>query len=157
MQYPTDCEEQKEDFRRRKIALSAERWHELSFVNREVNQDITPEQKVGGILTARWLVSPRVGDCSDYAVTKRHMLLANGWPSRSLLLAEVVTNWGEHHLVLVVRLSDMDVVLDNLDANVWPATMTSYEWVRMESPHNPKFWSAVKAATTVSRITMLGH
>lgn len=157
MQYPTDCQVQKEDFRRRNIALTAERWLELSVVNREVNRDITPERNEGGLLTERWLVSPRAGDCNDYAVTKRHMLLAGGWPSRSLLLAEVVTSWGEHHLVLVVRFENADVVLDNLNANIRPASVTRYEWVRIESPHDPKFWSTVKVESIVSRVAMLGE
>ena len=51
-------------------------------------------------------------------MTKRHELMARGWPARSLLLAEVVTNWGEHHLVLVVRTRTADLVLDNLDADI---------------------------------------
>jgi predicted transglutaminase-like cysteine proteinase len=45
---------------------------------------------------------PSSGDCNDYAVTRRHDLIARGWPARSLLLAEVITSWGEHHLVVVV-------------------------------------------------------
>lgn len=29
----------------------------------------------------------------------------HSWPSRALLLAEVVIPWGEHHLILIVRLA----------------------------------------------------
>ena len=43
-----------------------------------------------------------------------------GWPSRALLLAEVVTRWGEHHLVLVVRTRTGDFVADNLYPGVRP-------------------------------------
>jgi predicted transglutaminase-like cysteine proteinase len=91
-------------------------------------------------LAEEWLVSPKYGDCNDYAVTKRHELLALGWPSRTLLLSEVATSWGEHHLVLVVRTAGGDVVLDNLNANVYPVSKARYEWVRIQSPLNPKFW-----------------
>jgi predicted transglutaminase-like cysteine proteinase len=41
-------------------------------------------------------------------------LLARGWPSRSLLLSEVVIPTGEHHQLLVVRVKNGDLVLDNL-------------------------------------------
>jgi Bacterial transglutaminase-like cysteine proteinase BTLCP len=64
------------DFRRRNIILTEQRWTELTTVNREVNRDIIPQRNLGGILTEKWLVSPRSGDCHDYAVTKRHDLLA---------------------------------------------------------------------------------
>ena len=126
----------------------------MTTVNREVNRDIIPQRNLGGILTEKWLVSPRSGDCHDYAVTKRHDLLARGWPSRSLLLSEVVTAPGEHHLVLIVRTKDVDLVLDNLNANVRPISMTRYQWVRVKSPSNPKYWSTVSAPTQL-RVAML--
>jgi predicted transglutaminase-like cysteine proteinase len=149
MRYRDDCEVQKVDFRKRNIAMTVDRLNELNTVNRQVNRDIIPEPNLGGLATERWLVSPPAGDCNDYAVTKRHELLERGWPSRSLLLSEVVVPSGEHHLVLVVRMKDgdemrdIDLVLDNLNANLRPIAITPYKWVRMESPSNPKYWSTV--------------
>jgi predicted transglutaminase-like cysteine proteinase len=93
----------------------------------------------------QWLISPKAGDCNDYAVTKRHELMAKGWPARALLLAEVVTTWGEHHLVLVIRTRDGDLVADNLNANIRAWNKAPYQWVRVQSPADPKFWSTVKA------------
>ena len=63
-------------------------------------------------------------------------------PSRALLLSEVVTLSGEHHLVLVVRLKDGDLVLDNLNDDIRLVAMTydRYLWIRVQSPQNPKFW-----------------
>ncbi len=147
MHYQADCEVQGVDFRRRNIALTEARWKELTTVDRQVNRDIRPQPKEGGLLTEEWLVAPPAGDCHDYAVTKRHELLARGWPSRSLLLSEVITASGEHHLVLIVRTKDADLVLDNLSANVRPISMTRYQWVRVESPSNPKYWSTVSVPT----------
>jgi hypothetical protein len=76
-------------------------------------------------------------------VTKRHQLLARGWPSRALILSEVVIPGGEHHLVLVVRAKEGDFVLDNLRYDVRPVARTGYQWVRAQSPDNPKFWSKI--------------
>ncbi len=139
MRYKEDCEVRGIDFRRRNIALTIERLNELNNINRKVNRDIVPQRNVGGLATEEWLVSPRSGDCNDYAVTKRHELLARGWPSRSLLLSEVVVPSGEHHVVLVVRMKDdrnqdVDLVLDNLSANLRPIALPPYRWVRMEFP-----------------------
>jgi predicted transglutaminase-like cysteine proteinase len=145
LQYADECEVRGIDLRRRNIVLTPELWKELNTVNREVNREIIPQPNEGGVMAEKWLVSPPTGECHDYAVTKRHELLARGWPSRSLLLAEVVVPSGEHHLVLVVRLMDLDLVLDNLNANVRPIGMTRYQWVRIESPYDPKYWFTVNA------------
>jgi predicted transglutaminase-like cysteine proteinase len=156
LQYSDDCEVRGVDLRRRNIALTAERWNELTSVNREVNRSIIPQRNLGGLATEKWVVAPRAGDCHDYAVTKRHELLARGWPSRSLLLSEVVTGSGEHHLVLVVRMKDIDLVLDNLNANVRPVALTNYQWVRVESPGNPRFWSTVSVPSRLRPATLPG-
>ena len=144
LQYPEDCQAQETDFRRRHVALTEERWNELSTINRNINRDISPDPSLGPS-TEQWKIAPSSGNCHDYAVTKRHELLERGWPSRSLLLAEVVIPSGEHHLVLVVRTKDSDFVLDNLNANIRPVSLTTYQysWVRVESPFNPRFWNSV--------------
>jgi predicted transglutaminase-like cysteine proteinase len=144
LEYRAECEIQR---MKSAVGLTRARWAELVKVNAEVNRTIAPRANDGGMAAERWLVAPRAGDCHDYAVTKRHELLARGWPSRALLLAEVVTGWGEHHLVLVVRTSDGDFVADNLNANIRPWYATRYQWVRMQSPQNPKFWSTVADAS----------
>ena len=140
-----DCTVHGVDFRRRHIVLTEARWSELNTVNREVNRAITPQEHSGDAAMDQWYIAPSAGDCADYAVTKRHELLKRGWPSRSLLLAEVVVPSGEHHLVLVVRTKDVDLVLDNLNQNIRTAPMTryQYQWVRIETPYNPKFWAGI--------------
>ncbi|HTV28352.1 MAG TPA: transglutaminase-like cysteine peptidase [Xanthobacteraceae bacterium] len=145
LRYTDDCAVHGIDFRRRHIVLTEDRWQELNMINRRVNRNILPQLHDGDAALDQWYIAPAAGDCADYAVTKRHELLARGWPSRSLLLAEVVVPSGEHHLVLVVRMKDVDLVLDNLNEHIRTVAMTryQYEWVRAESPYNPKFWSAV--------------
>jgi predicted transglutaminase-like cysteine proteinase len=151
LRYPDDCRVQATDFRRRNIALTEERWNELNIVNRAVNRDIVPDENV----TDEWRISPEIGDCKDYAVTKRHELLTRGWPQRALLLSEVIVPSGVHHLVLIVRTKDSDLVLDNLTTNIRPVAMTygQYRWVRVESPHNPKFWASVSASRPDRTVT----
>jgi predicted transglutaminase-like cysteine proteinase len=149
LQYAADCEAQSVDFRHRNVQLTAERWGELDTINRAVNREIIPQRNLGGVATERWRVSPQTGECHDYAVTKRHELLARGWPARSLLLSEVVVPSGEHHLVLLVRMKDVDLVLDNLSTNIRTVSQTPYQWVRVESPRDPKYWSSVSVERPV--------
>ena len=149
--YPEDCAVQKTDFRRRNIRLTVARWDELNTVNRQVNRDIVSESTNGDITNGEWRIYPLAGDCKDYVATKRHELLARGWPSRVLLTAEVVAPSGEHHVVLVVRTKNVDLVLDNLNANIRSVAMTyrQYQWVRIETPQNPKLWRRLQTLRTV--------
>jgi predicted transglutaminase-like cysteine proteinase len=148
LKYPNDCKLHKIVFRGGALRLTADRWAELVHVNAAVNRAIAPQPNTQGLAAEKWLISPRSGECHDYAVTKRHQLLALGWPERDLLLAEVATSWGEHHLVLVIRTSDGDFVADSLSPNIRSWSKAPYQWVRVQSPGNPTFWSKV-ASTTV--------
>jgi predicted transglutaminase-like cysteine proteinase len=143
--YPDDCKLHGIDFRHRNIVLTPERRNELDIVNRSVNRAIAPKPSLFSAASEEWLIWPRAGDCKNYAVTKQHELLARGWPSRALLLSEVVLPSGEHHLVLVVRVKDADYVLDNLDEDLQLVVMTfgQYLWVRVQSPQDPKLWVRV--------------
>lgn len=154
LQYRDDCEVHRMLAYRRGVTLTPERWDELVAVNRAVNRAIVPQRNEGGLAAEAWLVSPSAGDCNDYAVTKRHELLARGWPSHALVLAEVVVPSGEHHLVLVVRTREGDVVLDNLSANVRSVSQPRYRWVRAQSPRHPNFWASVSVAPAAVRTAM---
>ena len=117
-------------------------------INHQVNRAIIPEPNTQGLAAEKWLISPNAGECHDYAVTKRHELIARGWPARNLLLAEVVVASGEHHLVLVVQTNEGDFVADNLNANIRNWTKSPYQWVRVQSATNPMYWSTVTRKTT---------
>lgn len=151
--YPEDCKRRSTEVDRTPVPLTRARLAELSKVNHEVNLSIKPQENRAGVLAEQWLVAPGRGDCNDYAVTKRHELLARGWPSHSLLLAEVVVASGEHHLVLVVRTRENDLVLDNLNWDVRPASQIDYQWIRAQQAENPKFWSKMNVAR-VDRLAM---
>jgi predicted transglutaminase-like cysteine proteinase len=146
LKYPRDCEIRRMAFR---PSLTRERVNELIKVNRAINVAIAPEEDHGRVDQEQWLLSPHAGDCNDYAVSKRHELLARGWPSHSVLLAEVVvTAIGKHHLVLVVRTREGDFILDNLYQDIRPVSQTPYKWVRAQQQKNPRFWSTVSPART---------
>jgi predicted transglutaminase-like cysteine proteinase len=151
LQYQNDCKVHKIVFRGGGIKLTAEKLAELERVNAAVNRNIAPEANTAGLAGEKWLISPKSGDCNDYAVTKRHELLARGWPARNLLLSEVVTSWGEHHLVLVVRTSAGDFVADSLEKKLLSLPKARYEWVRIQSPGNPRLWATVAGTTVMAK------
>ena len=138
--YPVDCERSRSA---KPFPNTAARRAELDTVNRQVNGSIAPETKEVSDIVKHWRLAPPKGNCSDYAVTKRHDLLQKGWSSSSLLLAEVTLKIGEHHLILVVRTAGGEFVLDNLDQNVLSLAEARkrYVWNRIESPIDPKRWN----------------
>lgn len=142
IRYQDQCR-QKTVFRGGPVNLTGERWADLREVNRSVNQDSVPERNERGLAGEAWLINPNRGDCNDFAVSKRHELLQRGWPARALLLSEVVTNSGEHHLVLVVRTGSGDLVLDNLTAQIKPWSRVPYRWVRIQMPNESRLWATI--------------
>jgi predicted transglutaminase-like cysteine proteinase len=147
LRYSDQCKTQKLIFRGGPVRLTEQRVLELNEVNDSVNSSIIPERNYAGVAAEKWLIAPSNGDCNDYAVTKRSALLALGWPSRALLLSEVITPSGEHHLILVVRTRDGDLVLDNMTSSLRLWSKVPYQWVRMQTPSNPNFWAAISGAT----------
>lgn len=143
LEYPAECKPQRLVFAGDRIELNITRWAELEDVNRTVNSSIHPERNEDGLAGEKWLLGPPRGDCNDYAVTKRHELIARGWPARTVLLSEVVTVSGEHHLVTVVRTDSGDLVLDNLTDQIMPWSRTPYRWVRIQMPRNPNYWASI--------------
>ena len=143
LKYENECKPRRIVFRGGRVKLTSERAAQLRDVNQEVNASIRPEPNLEGLRGEKWLLHPASGDCNDYAVTKRHDLIAKGWPPRSVLLSEVVTTWGEHHLVVVVRTFSGDLVLDNLTGQILPWSKKSYRWVRIQTPKNPSYWASL--------------
>lgn len=143
LRYKSQCKTERMVFRGGPVHLTEQRWEDLKGVNTLVNSAITAEPNTEGLAGEKWLINPSNGDCNDYAVSKRSQLLARGWPARVLLLSEVVTSWGEHHLILVVRTSAGDLLLDNLTPQIRPWTRAPYRWVRMQTPKNPNFWASL--------------
>jgi predicted transglutaminase-like cysteine proteinase len=143
LKYANECKPHRMSFGGGRLKATDQRLAELDRINRAVNSSILPEQNKEGLAGEKWLLGPVLGDCNDYAVTKRHQLTADGWPARDVLLSEVVTVSGEHHLIVVVRTSDGDLVLDNLTDRIMPWFHKLYRWVRIQTPENPNYWASI--------------
>ncbi len=152
LRYPDDCKSNPTEDER--IDLNAETSDLLRRVNHSVNMLITPTLKnYGPELQDGWTIAPVMGDCNDYAVTKRHELLESGLPAKALRLSVVKTSSGIGHLVLVVVTTKGDVVMDNLTEAIRPWQSTNYHWLKIQSANDARFWYEVKAPdVSVSQI-----
>jgi len=143
LRYPSDCKSDPTENQR--IELNAETSELLKRVNHRVNMYINPRPKsYGPNLGEGWTIAPEMGDCNDYAVTKRHELLENGLPSKALRLAVVKTASGIGHLVLVVVTTKGDIVMDDLTEEIRPWQSTDYHWLNIQSASDPKFWYKIR-------------
>jgi predicted transglutaminase-like cysteine proteinase len=122
------------------VALTEARWAELETINRTVNAAIAPKPDRG---IDTWTLGATAGDCDDYAVQKRHELIARGWPSGAVTLAVARIAGGEFHLVVVVATDRGDYVLDNLHAAVMPWRRTGYGWMMRSEARDPRLWQAI--------------
>ncbi|NJL07023.1 MAG: transglutaminase-like cysteine peptidase [Methylacidiphilales bacterium] len=138
MDYKDECRASEDSAT--KVALSEERWADLDEVNRSVNAAIRPRADEGLDI---WNLDVAAGDCDDYAVLKRHRLIARGWPRGAVGLAIARIPSTEYHLVTVVTTDMGDYVLDSLHDRVLPWSRVGYRWVMRSSAGDPRLWHAI--------------
>jgi len=141
---PKECSSDRQQESR--FDASAERLRQLDDVNRSVNHAIAPatDLEIYGV-NEYWTMPRTKGDCEDYALLKRHTLIAKGWPVSSLLLTVVRDEKGEGHAVLTARTLQGDFILDNKNEEVRVWSQTPYQFVMRQSYINPRVWVALDA------------
>lgn len=125
-----------------RMALTPARRQELDSVNAAVNGSIREVEDAAqhGLEDVWSLPTSGQGDCEDFALLKRKMLIERGWPSSVLLVTTVSTHSGEGHAVLTVVTDQGDLVLDNKIRSVTPFNRTGYAFYTRQSPTNPRAW-----------------
>lgn len=124
-----------------RIMASPDRLAELDAVNRQVNAAVRPatDLEIYGEVE-RWALPTDRGDCEDYALLKRQILMRKGWPASALLMTVVRDEKGEGHAILTARTSKGDYILDNKtdDLKLWSAT--PYVFIMRQSYIDPNVW-----------------
>jgi predicted transglutaminase-like cysteine proteinase len=80
------------------------------------------------------------GDCEDYVLLKRRMLIRSGWPREALLVTVVRDRKDEGHAVLTVITDKGDYVLDNQNEDILLWSETGYHFVKRQSQSHPNAW-----------------
>lgn len=138
--WPAECATSAE----REIRAEGRALARLAAVNLAVNRAIAPRPDAPG--TDVWRLGVAAGDCDDYALEKRHRLVALGLPASALRLAVARTPAGERHLVLVARTDRGDLVLDNLTDAILPVDRAALVFEMIQQPDKPRGWAAVEPA-----------
>ncbi len=124
------------------VVMTEERRRQLDRVNSVVNAAIEPRVDVGGDV---WSLGFQFGDCEEYVLAKRELLIRLGWP-RSALRITVVHDGIGYHAVLVVATDAGEFVLDNLVGYVSRVENSPYEFIVAESLDRPGAWVRIVRA-----------
>ena len=129
----------------RDIVMSQTAWRDLVKINRWVNETIQPMTDMDhwGVIEKWSIPTDGYGDCEDYVLLKRKMLIDAGWPRAALLITVVRDRQGEGHAVLTVKTDKGEFILDNQNENVVAWTETGYRFVKRQSQSDPNVWVAL--------------
>ncbi|MBY6241009.1 transglutaminase-like cysteine peptidase [Methylosinus sp. Sm6] len=129
----------------REIDLTAKAYKDIQSVNLLVNHSIQPVSDMDhwGVVD-RWdYPTDGKGDCEDFALAKRRLLIERGYPRQALLMTVVREANGDGHAVLTLRTNRGEFVLDNMNDAVKTWTMTPYRFVKRQSQVDPNLWVAI--------------
>jgi predicted transglutaminase-like cysteine proteinase len=126
----------------RDIVMSQTAWRDLNKVNRWVNETVKPMTDMDhwGVIEKWSLPTDGYGDCEDYVLMKRKMLIDAGWPREALLITVVRDKKGEGHAVLTVKSDKGEFVLDNQNESIVSWSDTGYRFVKRQSQSDPNVW-----------------
>lgn len=124
------------------IRLSRKAWRDLAAVNNHFNNTIIPvtDMEHWGVEEKWDFPSDGKGDCEDYVLAKRRMLVDMGYPRQALLVTVVRDNLGEGHAVLTVTTDRGDIVLDNRRKEILSWTRTGYAYIKRQSGVSQNIW-----------------
>ena len=126
----------------RDVVLSTRALLELKRINVAVNSTIKPMTDMDhwGVVE-RWnYPEDGYGDCEDYALQKRKLLMVAGWPREALLMTVVRDQNGNGHAVLTVKSDRGEYILDNQTNDILSWEDTGYRFVKRQSQFDPNVW-----------------
>ncbi len=143
LRHPSECPStaRRADYRE---PLNAQRWNELTSVNAHVNNSVRYVTDATLYQMAEfWTYPLGVGDCEDYVLAKRKLLLDRGWPAESLLIGVALDLDNLRHAVLIAITDHGDFVLDNQLTSVVAWADTGYTWEKRQTSANANIWVAL--------------
>jgi predicted transglutaminase-like cysteine proteinase len=126
----------------RDVVLTPRAFKDLVRVNKWVNDTIKPmtDLEHWGVIERWSYPDDGYGDCEDYVLLKRRLLMSAGWPREALLITVVRDKKDEGHAVLTVKTDRGEFILDNQAEDILPWTETGYRFVKRQSQHDPSVW-----------------
>ncbi|MDB5544660.1 MAG: Transglutaminase family protein cysteine peptidase [Hyphomicrobiales bacterium] len=129
----------------------------IDLINRMVNQQVEPKSDADHWnVVDRWdLPTDGLGDCEDYALLKRKILIDAGLPRQALLLTIVRDEMDEGHAVLTVKTTRGDIILDNMNDDIKLWSRTKYRFVKRQSQEDQNVWVNIGAPVETARVLVI--
>lgn len=128
------------------LMVGAKTMSLIETVNAQVNAAILPKTDRDVYGSDEVWAYPRVaGDCEDYVLLKRRILMNKGISPANLLITVVRKPDGEGHAILSVRTKQGDYVLDNLNDEVLAWNATGYRFLKRQSSEHTGHWVTIEA------------
>jgi predicted transglutaminase-like cysteine proteinase len=126
----------------RDVVFTSKVWTDLVKVNAWVNDAVKPmtDMEHWGVVERWSYPDDGYGDCEDYVLLKRRMLMQAGWPREALLITVVRDKKGDGHAVLTVKTDRGEFILDNQEPEILPWNKTGYRFVKRQSQSDPNMW-----------------
>ena len=142
-EYAPECEPRAVEAR--DVVLSSKAWKDLVRINKWVNDTIKPMTDLDhwGVVERWSYPDDGYGDCEDYVLLKRRMLMQAGWPRQALLITVVRDKRGDGHAVLTVKTDKGEFILDNQNESIVAWTETGYRFVKRQSQSDHNIWVAL--------------
>lgn len=126
------------------MTLTESSWKVMLTANYKANSSVEPatDEEIYGV-EERWTLPASAGDCEDYALLKRKLLMERGFSPSNLLVTVVLQPSGAGHAVLTVRTDRGDFILDNLRTKVLPWHETEYSFLKRQSTEHSGEWVGI--------------
>ncbi len=131
---------------RKPLRMTGRIWNRILDVNLTVNRSIRPMNDIDIYGKDEVWAYPTngVGDCEDYVLEKRRMLVRGGLSLSDLLITVVRKPDGEGHAVLTVRTDKGDFILDNLTDKVRHWDQTGYRFLKRQAEDHTGRWVSIR-------------
>ena len=142
----------------RPCSLRPEAWMTLVRINKWVNETIKPltDLEHWGVVEHWSYPDDGYGDCEDYILLKRRMLIQSGWPREVLLVTVVRDKDDKGHAVLTVPPIRVTISSTTRTRPSCSGRRPAIRFVKRQSQSNPNVWVSVvgpqpTTATATSR------
>ncbi|MHB2266370.1 transglutaminase-like cysteine peptidase [Aliihoeflea sp. PC F10.4] len=144
---PAECSVRSRDIN--PLPMSEELLARLERLTVKINRAVKPKSdlELYGV-DEYWTYPVDAGDCEDYALAKRRILLTEGVSTSNLLLTVLKRPNGEGHAVLTVRTNSGDVILDNLTDAILNWDETQYLYLKRQSTTHSGRWVTIREGDT---------
>jgi predicted transglutaminase-like cysteine proteinase len=131
------------------INLTPEALKQIERIDKSVNRSIMAVSDMDhwGLLDQWDYPSDGKGDCEDYALLKRKLLIEEGFPRQALLMTVVKDAQNDGHAILTIKTNQGEFILDNLTDEIKPWDHTGYKFVKRQSQSDENVWVQIGPPT----------